>query len=146
MPWNQTEIPPNVVGLHAVIIPHKMWAASYLHDGYRALGALLVTRVQKQVPDRDALLGTICQTLINGMIDVRKGQPVETADASWQRINEVGSALAFCIRRRYFYVRFNDETKQIDIKDFAAASPAEARDLLMALPEIKEIEQNITRH
>lgn len=145
MPWNEAEIPPNAVGLHAVIIPHKMWAASYLHDGYRALGAALVTRLRRQIT-KDALLGMICKTLINALIDVRQGQPVSVEETSWRQISEAGSALAYCIHRRYFYVVFDDETKQIDIKDFAAASPAEARDFLIALPEVQEIEQNVTRH
>ena len=146
MPWNQSEIPSNVVGLHAVIIPNKMWAACYLFDNYQALGALLVARVREQVPDPDAVMGTICQTLINSMIDARHGQPVTEEETHWQRITEVGSALAYSIRRRYFYLIYHDETKQIDIKDFAAASPAEARDYLMALPEIQEIERQIVRH
>lgn len=145
MPWNDPDIPADAVGLHAVIIPRKMWAANYLHDGYQALGALLVNRVREEVP-QDALLGTICQSLINNMIDTRQGQPVSVEEATWRRINEVGSALAYVIRRRYFYLIFNDETKQIDIKDFTAASPAEARDHLLALPEIQAIEQKITRH
>ena len=146
MPWNHTEIPANVVGLHAVIIPRKMWAASYLFDNYQALGALLITRVREQVNDPDAIMGTICQTLINSMIDARHGQPVSTEEHNWQRITEVGSALAYSIRRRYFYLVYDDETKQIDIKDFAASSPAEARDILMALPEIQDIEHKMTRH
>lgn len=145
MPLRQDVPPPGTVGLCVMIVPHNFWEMAYVLDSYEDIAKRAIGTIPGGQRDVEQVLlraGQIAlEAFQKSLLPAIKRLPLEHPDKQdvFRRVRLAVSMFAYLTNRRFFILLL--ENGVIRFRPIEANTIEEAKEIIMARPDVQEIER-----